>query len=251
MAAANRLPSVEDLREAVRRNVFVLFYQRVVSLATGETTGAEASLHWPQRRPALRFLAGARPLTEDSDLILRLGARALALAAQAAASWAIPLPVTVDVSPHQLAGGALIRQVAVALEEAGLPPERLALTVTQSVPLAAVDDVVLTLAALRDQGISIALGDFGVGGTTLTTLKNLPISALKLHRSLLTGVPQKPVDAGMLRAAVAAGRALGVSVIADGVETETQRDFLAKSGVDQGQGFLFGRAAPADEVAAA
>jgi EAL domain-containing protein (putative c-di-GMP-specific phosphodiesterase class I) len=241
MRSENRPRRAEDRRDV--GGGIVLRYRRVVALATGETAGAVAVPRPQHRREAGRAETCGVPPAEDVGAIL-------SRAAADAARWPDALSVSVTVPPAQLAGGALIGGVAAALDRTGIGPERVELALMQSPALADDEDTLLALAALRDLGIGIALCDFGAGCADLATLKRLPLSALRLHRSLMTGVPEAPVDTGVLRAAVAAGRALGTRMVADGVETTAQRDFLAAIRVDRGQGFLFGPTIPAGALIA-
>ena len=146
-----------------------------------------------------------------------------------------------NVSARQLQDGVLLAQVAQALHHSGLSPDRLELELTESLLVDAGEETFFTLSALRDLGVGLALDDFGTGFASLAMLKRLPLTVMKLDRSLVREVPHDREDTAIVRAVADTGRALGLTVVAEGIETEAQRDFLAGIGCDQGQGFLFSR----------
>jgi EAL domain-containing protein (putative c-di-GMP-specific phosphodiesterase class I) len=232
-----------DLRQALGRGDLTVHYQPRVTLPDGRRSGAEALLRWQHPRlgniPPGTFI----PLAESSELIVDLGAWVLAEAARQAASWQGPRPgmVSVNVSARQLRGGALLGQVAAALEESGLPPERLELELTESMLVDGSADTLLTLAAIRDLGVGLALDDFGTGYASLSVLKRLPLTSLKLDRAFIRDLPGDAEDAAIVRGVRGIAGALGLDVVAEGVETEDQRAFLSGIGCEEAQGYLFGR----------
>ncbi len=149
-----------------------------------------------------------------------------------------------NVSARQLHDGALLDQVAAALEESGLMPECLELELTESLLIEVETETLLVLSAIRDLGVGLALDDFGTGYASLAVLKRLPLTAMKLDRSLVRDLPGDREDAAIVRAVVETGHALGLHVVAEGIETEAQRVFLASIGCDEGQGYLFGQPVP-------
>jgi EAL domain-containing protein (putative c-di-GMP-specific phosphodiesterase class I) len=230
----------------------VPYYQPRVTLATGTVTGAEALLRWPHRRRGMVAPNVFIPVAEQSDLIVALGGQVLDTACRDAMRWRAgsgrrPVVVSVNVSARQLAGSALLGQVAHALEASGLPPERLELELTESALAGSDEDTLLLLSAIRDLGVGLALDDFGTGYASLSMLKRFPLTVLKLDRSLVRDLPQDRDDAAICRAAVETGHALGLTLVAEGVETEVQRAFLSALGCDEGQGWLFCPAVPLDQ----
>ncbi|MBN9562538.1 MAG: EAL domain-containing protein [Alphaproteobacteria bacterium] len=246
MAERRRL--LHDLREAIARETFVLHYQPRLSLAAGTVDGAEALLRLPDRRRGFISPGAFIPLAERTGLINAIGAWVLRTACREAATWPGPATVSVNVSPRQLHDGALLGQVTRALGESGLAADRLELELTESMLIDFGEDLLFVLSALRDQGIGLALDDFGVGFASLATLRKLPLTVMKLDRSLVRGLPSDREDAAIVRAVVATGHALGLTVVGEGIETVGQRDFLAAIGTDQGQGYLFSRPVPAAEL---
>ena len=236
----------QDLAQALQRGQLTLYFQPRVSLASRRILGAEALARWPHRQrgmvPPLVFIA----LAEQTGLINQLGGWALSTACSEATRWPGSTAVSVNVSAHQLMDGLLLRQVRSALEESGLPPERLEVELTESTVVDASIETLLTLSALRDLGVSLALDDFGTGYASLAALKRLPLTAMKLDRSLTRGVPRNREDSEIVRAVVATARALGLAIIVEGIESEPQCRFFAAAGCDEGQAYFFGRPAPAE-----
>ena len=221
-----------DLRRAIERDAVSLQYQPRVALGSGEVRGAEALLRWSDRRRGLVSPAQFIPVAERSVLIVDLG------------GWA-QLLVSVYVSALLLTYGALLEQVAAALDESGLVPERLEIELTESLLIEVETETFLVLSAIRDLGVGLSLDDFGTGYASLAALKRLPLTAMKLDRSLIRALPGDREDAAIVRAVVETGHALGLLVVAEGIETEAQRAFLSGIGCDEGQGYLFGHPAPA------
>jgi EAL domain-containing protein (putative c-di-GMP-specific phosphodiesterase class I) len=207
---------------------FALLYQPRVDLVAGTAPSCEALLRWP-RHPTAEL---------GASIPNELGAWLLGQACVAARGWS-GRGVSVKVSREQLATFALGDQVAAALAASGLAPERLELGFSESTLIDCGLETVLRLSALRDLGVGLALDDFGAGWTSIALLRRLPLSAIKLDRSLIHALSTRE-GFGILRAVVDAGRALGLTVVADGIETELQRACLASFGCDQGQGDLFG-----------
>ena len=239
----------QDLRQAVAQDAFVLHYQPRICCRDGHIVGAEALIRWTHRRRGLVSPAYFIPLAEQNGLIVKIGAFALRTACVEAAIWGdVNSMISVNVSPRQLSDRALLTQVAAALEESQLPPERLELELTESMLLHVDADALFSLSALRDLGVGLALDDFGTGYASLGMLRRLPLTAMKLDRSLVRDLPDRPEDVAIARAAVQTGHAMGLRVVAEGVETEAQRDFLAAIGCDEGQGYLFARPMPGEQI---
>jgi len=248
--AAERRKLEQDLRAAIRQQNFLLEYQPRLLLENGRIVGAEALIRWPHRRRGLVPPNAFVPLAEESGLITPIGAWVLENAAAEALGWPKHMTLSVNVSARQLHDGALLRQVAEALERSGLSPDRLELELTESLLVDAGEETLFTLSALRDIGVGIALDDFGTGFASLAMLKRLPLTVMKLDRSLVRGVPHDREDMAIVRAVCATGRALGLTVVAEGIETEVQRNFLADIGCNEGQGYLFSRPIPPAQLRA-
>ncbi len=245
----------QELRGALEAGTLALHYQPRVTLEDGRACGAEALLRWhhPKRGniPPGLFI----PIAETSELITDIGGWVLRQATREAAGWAqnpalkqVPAVVSVNVSARQLRGGVLLRQVAQALEESGLPPERLELELTESMLVDGSADTLLTLAAIRDLGVGLALDDFGTGYASLSVLKRLPLNTIKLDRAFVRDLPHDAEDTAIVRAVQGIASALKLEVVAEGVETEDQRAFLSNIGCEEAQGYLFGRPAAAEHL---
>ncbi|MBV9783108.1 MAG: EAL domain-containing protein [Acidisphaera sp.] len=238
----------QDLAYALEQGQLTLHYQPRVRLTTRLPIGAEALARWPHRRrgmvPPVVFI----PMAERMGLITQLGGWALSTACIEATRWPAPAVVSVNVSALQLAEGCLLRQVRAALDESGLAPERLEIELTESMLVDAGIETLLTLSAVRDLGVGIALDDFGTGYASLAALKRLPLTQLKLDRSLIRGVPRHREDSAIAGALVATGHALDLSIVAEGVECEAQCRFLCEIGCEQGQSFFLGHPVPAERL---
>jgi len=250
--AAARRKLESDLRQAVGQRELTPYYQPRISLATGTITSAEALLRWPHRRRGMVPPNIFIPVAEQSDLIIALGGYVLETACRDAMHWPAapdgqPISVSVNVSARQFERAALLGQVARALDLSGLPPERLELELTESLLVDSSVETLLVLSAIRDLGVGLALDDFGTGYASLSMLKRLPLTVMKLDRSLVRDLPHDHEDAAICRAVVQTGHALGLMIVAEGVETEAQRSFLSGEGCDEGQGWLFCPAVPQDQ----
>jgi EAL domain-containing protein (putative c-di-GMP-specific phosphodiesterase class I) len=231
-----------DLRRALERSEFRLYYQPKVQLASGRLIGLEALLRW--NHPAQGLLRPTQfvPLLEDSGLIVQVGEWILRAACRQLADWraaGVPVvPVAVNIAMKQFLHHDLAAVIDEALREAAIPPGWLGIEVTEGDALQRPEEVVAVLRRLKDRGIDIAIEDFGTGYSSLAYLKRLPVDALKLDRSFVAGLPNDADDASISRAVIAMAHSLGLRVIAEGVQTPAQRDFLAKLGCDELQGYL-------------
>ena len=238
----------QDLRSALPSGELIVHYQPRVLLDSGVPVGAEALVRWLHRRRGLVSPGVFIPIAEHCGLITDIGGWVLRAACIEAASWPSDAMVSVNVSAVQLGNGALTQQAVQALGASGLPPTRLELELTESMLVDAGPETLLTLSALRDRGISIALDDFGTGYASISTLKRLPLTTLKLDRSLMQGLPHEREDVAIVRALVDMAHALDLTVVAEGVATRPQQQCLIGLGCDQGQAFLFGRPMPAEQM---
>ena len=219
-----------------------MHYQPQVSLLDGRITGAEALLRW--RDPEMGEISPARfiPVAEDSGFIVPIGDWVLSQAVRQAALWhskGLSLPIAVNVSALQFQQAHFIDRVANVLAVAGLPPQLLELELTESILVHDADEALHRLHALARLGVKMSIDDFGTGYSSLAYLKRFPIDKLKIDRSFVSGLPDDDSDAGIVRAILQMARALGIRVIAEGVETEAQRSFLHDAGCDEFQGYLF------------
>jgi EAL domain-containing protein (putative c-di-GMP-specific phosphodiesterase class I) len=252
--AAERLRLENALRGALGRDELELEYQPQVRLADRCMHGAEVLLRW--RHPELGEIPPARfvPIAEEAGLIIELGAWALEQACRQLARWdagSFLMPrLAVNLSVLQLERPRLVDEVAEVLRRTGVEPDRLELEVTESMLMRHADQVIANLAALRDMGVTIAVDDFGSGFSSLAYLKQLPIHRLKIDKSFVDHLTEDSNDDAIARSIIALGRGLGLDVIAEGVETEHQAEFLEREGCAEAQGFLFGRPMSAEQLMA-
>lgn len=238
--AADRRRMERELTAATREGRLALHYQPRLMLEGGRAVGAEALVRWPHRKRGMISQGMFLPIAERSGQVLEIGAWSLATACRDAAAWPGTCVVAVNIAACHLAAPSLLGHVAAALEASGLPPERLELGIGEAVLQTVDSDMFFALAAVRDLGVGVAVDDFGAGVGSLTMLKRLPLTTLRLDRALIRDLPGSREAVAMVHAAIATGHALGLGVGAVGVETEPQRGALADCGCDEGQGPLFG-----------
>ncbi len=236
-----------DLTAATAHEGFVLHYQLRVALRSGVVTGAEALIRWPHRKHGLMAAGSFIPVAEEAGLITDIGAWVLRTACAAAIGWGRGVRIAVNVSASQLHDQQLLRQIGVALEDSGLDPERLEIELSETTLMDDNLDTLLVLSAIRDLGVGITLDNFGANFASLSMLKRLPLEQIKLDRALVRSLPDDAEDVAIVQAIVDAGHALGLGVIAEGVETEAQRSLLLAMGCDQGQGYLFSQPLPEEK----
>ncbi len=247
----NRTAMEADLRLAVLEGQFVLHYQVQVA-SDGQPTGAEALVRWRHPQRALVSPAEFIPLAEETGLILPLGQWVLDAACAQLAAWATRadtahLTVSVNVSIRQFLQRDFVDQVLAVIHRTGANPQRLKLELTESVLASNVEDIIAKMTALKAKGIGFSLDDFGTGYSSLSYLKRLPLDQLKIDQEFVRDILIDPNDAAIANMVVALAGSLGLSVIAEGVETEAQRDVLARQGCHAYQGYLFGRPVPVAE----
>jgi diguanylate cyclase (GGDEF)-like protein len=237
-----------DLRRALERGELVLAYQPLVSLADGGVVGAEALVRWQHPTRGLLSPAAFLPVAEESGLILPLGRWVLREACRQVGQWTSGhggrrLPISVNLSAHQLHHPGLVDEVVGALADTGLDPGALVLEVTESAVLRDHEVVAARLGALRARGVRIALDDFGTGYSSLSHLLYLPVDQLKIDRSFVRA------DDAIVAAILQLGQRLGLEVVAEGVETQAQAERLLALGCQLVQGYHFGRPQPAADFA--
>ena len=239
-----------ELEAAIAADTFELQFQPSLSLRHGGVSTVEAQLRWPQGKGGLLPAAMFLPLAEQTGQIVRIGGWALRHACLAGmeAKWPASWSVSVAVSRRQIEEGALLAQVAEALERSRLAPERLEIALAEPDATEISLESLLTLSALRDLGLGLALDAFGTGVASFACLRRLPLTQLRLDRSLIRDLPANSEDRAIVRAIVQTGHALGLRVGANGIETEPQRAFLAGCGCDDGQGPLFSQPLPAHQL---
>ncbi|MBL8315356.1 MAG: EAL domain-containing protein [Rubrivivax sp.] len=230
------------MRQALVSGRFRLHYQPQVNLVDGRIVGAEALLRW--RDPELGEVPRSRfiPVAEDSGFIVAIGDWVLSQAVRQAALWmqrGHDVPVAINVSALQFQQAHFVDRVASVLAVSGLPAHLLELELTESILVHDAAEALHRLQALARLGLRLSIDDFGTGYSSLAYLKRFPIGKLKIDRSFVSGLPSDESDAGIVRAILQMARALGKKVIAEGVETEAQRQFLQLAGCDEFQGYLF------------
>ncbi len=237
-----------DLGLAITRGELFLDYQPLAR-AEGEIVGFEALARWrhPQRGlvPPAEFI----PVAEESGLIIEIGEWVLREATREAATWPVPLRIAVNVSAIQFRRGQLQQTVHALLLESGLAPERLELEITEGVLIENVSRAAAILRNLKALGIRIALDDFGTGYSSLAYLQSFPLDRIKIDRSFVAKLERNGGSAAIVRSVIGLARGLGLPVLAEGVETEPQRQILAREGCDEIQGYLIGRPAPIEAYA--
>ena len=226
-----------------------LAYQPIWSGDGRSLRGVEALMRWKHSVRGFVSPAEFIPLAEETGLIRELGAWALERACRDAIGWD-DIFVSVNLSPVQLRSPDIVREVEAILARTGLPPSRLVFEITEGVLIRQTDEALARITALRALGIRIALDDFGTGYSSLAYLKRFPIDKLKIDRSFVESLGETSEDAALLGSMIALGRALGMTVVAEGVETPAQHRVLTALGCGEVQGFLFSKPRPAGEIGA-
>ena len=252
--SARRLDLETHLRRALDRGEFTLHFQPQLSLRTGRVTGVEALLRWEHealgRVPPAEFI----PVLEDTGLIVPVGAWVMEEACRWLATWRAAgvdgFTVSVNLSAHQLHRPRIADEILEILERTGVDAgsECLELELTESLLMHEVEETIAKLHVLREAGVRIAVDDFGTGYSSLAYLKRFPIHVLKIDRSFVCDLPHDPDDRVIARSILSLGRNLGLEVVAEGVETREQLDFLRREGCDAMQGYLVSPPVPADTL---
>ncbi|MFZ2852983.1 MAG: EAL domain-containing protein [Rhodocyclaceae bacterium] len=239
------------LHLAIERQEFLLHFQPQVD-SRQRVIGAEVLLRWQHPERGIVPPGDFIPLAEETGLILPIGDWVLKEACRqlerwSHTAWASDLPLAVNVSARQFRQTDFVRQVRRVLEESGAKPGCLKLELTESLVLDDIGDTIGKMRAIRQLGVSFSMDDFGTGYSSLAYLTRLPLDQLKIDRSFVTNLPDDKSDAIIAQTVITMGRSLGLSVIAEGVETEAQRDFLERHDCHAYQGFLFSRPLPLDD----
>ena len=250
-AGGARLETNAQLHHALERGEMAVFYQPQVELATGKTIGAEALLRWHHPERGVVLPGEFVPMAEEIGLIVPLGKWVLRTACATARSWQDaglpPLRLSVNLSIRQLQQPRLRSLVEAVLQETGFPPRCLELEITETVAMQNVDLTAPVLRHFVGMGIGISIDDFGIGYSSLSHLRLLPIHRLKIDRSFIAGIGHVPRDTAIVGAIVQMAHTLGIAVLAEGVESQEQIEILRGLHCDEGQGRAFGGAVPAEE----
>jgi diguanylate cyclase (GGDEF)-like protein/PAS domain S-box-containing protein len=243
-----------DMRHGLLESQFVLHYQAQV-LSDGSITGAEVLLRWQHPRRGLVSPMEFIPLAEDTGLITVLGEYVLEAACRQLAAWATQpalqqLGLSVNVSAYQFRHPDFVEAALDIIDRSGADPHKLKLELTESLLVANVEEIIAEMSILKARGVGFSLDDFGTGYSSLSYLKRLPLDELKIDQSFIRDVLTDPNDAVIARTIVALGQSLGLAVIAEGVETEAQREFLANNNCHAYQGYLFSKPLPLEEFEA-
>jgi diguanylate cyclase (GGDEF)-like protein len=248
--AVKRLALETDLRRAVTNEEFVTYYQPLIDFSSGKVVGSEALVRW--QHPRLGLLAPAEfiDIAEDTGLILGIADQVLFAAAKQTRRWQDQgfgaLRCAVNISARQFQDKNFVDRVVGVLAAAHLDPQSLELEITETSIMENAEVAMSVLSEIRKMGVRIAIDDFGTGYSSLSYLKRLPIDTVKLDRSFVAGATTDPKDAALVMAIITLAHNLNLKVIAEGIETIGQRDFLRLQKCDEGQGYLFGRPMPAD-----
>ncbi|MET1755477.1 EAL domain-containing protein [Novosphingobium sp. RD2P27] len=248
-AAAQEKTRLEiDFRQALQRGELQIHYQPLVNLESGAVECYEALLRWYHPLRGAISPDVFIPLAEEIGLIEAVGRFVIQAACREAMNWPEHIKLSVNVSPLQFRNGNLISTVIGALSAANLPAERLELEITEAVLMEKGPRPGAIIRNLRAFGIGISLDDFGTGYSSLSYLLNYPFTKIKIDKSFILNLTRENNSCAVIRAVIGLGRSLGVTITAEGIEDETVRNYLRDEGCTQGQGFLFGRAAPGSEL---
>ncbi len=245
---ASRHVLERDMREALAGEQFNLLYQPVVQLSTGQTEGFEALMRWthPERGPVppSTFI----PIAEDAGLITEIGRWVLQQACAEAARWPADIKIAVNLSAAQFTRSDIVEDIRTALSRAGLRPERLVVEITESLLLTENITTINKLHRLKALGINIAMDDFGTGYSSLSYLRKYPFDCIKIDRCFVNAMSDGEQSVAIIKTIVQLADALGMTTVAEGVETQEELDALRAAGCPKGQGYLFAKPVPAGDV---
>ncbi|CAM2066224.1 EAL domain-containing protein [Sulfidibacter corallicola] len=249
--SVKRLALETAMRKSLVERQFILYFQPQVSIATGRIVGAEALIRW--YHPELGLISPGQfiPLAEETGLIVPMGKWILEEVIRQVLIWKKaglpPLVVAVNLSARQFSQRDLVPSIRAQLAEVDLSPFRLELEITESIAMGNVESTIDTLSELREMGLLVAIDDFGTGYSSLSYLKRFQLDKLKIDKSFVDDLPGNQEDTAIAIAVINIGHALGLTVIAEGVENEEQLSFLRRNGCDEFQGYYFSRPLPAEE----
>jgi diguanylate cyclase len=238
---------------ALGRNEFVLHYQPKIDLQTGQVTGMEALIRWQHPERGLLLPAIFVPIAEECGLILRIGQWVLLEACRQARKWVDSglgvVPISVNVSAVEFQSKDFISGVRAALIATGMSPQNLELELTETVLMQDAESAVTTLLDLKAMGVRVAIDDFGTGYSSFTYLRRFPVDTLKVGQSFVQDITADPQGSTLVGAMISIGKSLKQRVVAVGVETASQLDFLQRHGCGEGQGSYFSDAVVAEKAA--
>ena len=246
-----RVQLESDLHSAIALNQFQLYYQPKVNTNTGAVRSAEALIRWVHPKRGLISPDGFIPLAEECGLIGAIGEWVVREACRQARAWQdaglAPLRISVNLSPSQFRGSGLTDTIRRALDDAGLQPQYLEVELTESAVMSDPEESIAILEQLSAMGVLVSVDDFGTGYSSMSYLRRFPIDKLKIDRVFINEIASRPEDASIVRAIVSLAHSLRLKVVAEGVETPAQLDFLKAVGCDEYQGYHFSRPLPAGE----
>lgn len=252
-AAYERLMLETNLRRALEREEFRLYYQPQIDVQSGSVTGVEALIRWQSPELGLVSPGEFIPLLEETGLIVPVGEWVIATACRQMKEWldaGYPaMTMAVNLSARQFHQADLVERIAQILQELSLPPELLELELTESMVMESVDSAVEILHKLKRMGVKVAIDDFGTGVSSLGYLKHFPIDTLKISHDFVLNLPRDSVDASIASAVINLARNMQLSSVAEGVENSEQMDFLSAQDCERLQGYLFSRPVPAENIA--
>jgi diguanylate cyclase (GGDEF)-like protein/PAS domain S-box-containing protein len=237
-----------ELRDAIQHDVLKPHYQPLVDLSSGRITGFEALVRWPHPDRGMVSPGEFIPVAEETGLINALGVMMLRRSCTDAAQWPDDVRVAVNLSPAQFRTSNLLSIVMDTLKQSGLSPRRLELEITETLLLEKSSQVLASLHALRALGVRISMDDFGTGYSSLSYLRSFPFDKIKVDQSFVRGLDSNRDAQAIIRSIASLGKGLGVTITAEGVETEAELSCLRAEGCHEGQGFLFSRARPNVEI---
>jgi diguanylate cyclase (GGDEF)-like protein len=247
----NRVQLESDLHQAIALKQFELYYQPKVHTNSGVVRSAEALIRWLHPQRGVIAPDAFIPLAEDCGLIGAIGDWVVKEACRQARAWRdaglAPMRVSVNLSPSQFRGSGLIHSIRRALDDAGLEPQYLEVELTESAVMSDPEESIAILEQLSAMGVLVSVDDFGTGYSSMSYLRRLPIDKLKIDRVFINEIVSRPEDASIVRAIVSLAHSLRLKVVAEGVETLAQLDFLKAVGCDEYQGYHFSRAVPSGE----
>ncbi|KYJ87292.1 hypothetical protein AS592_02835 [Sulfurovum riftiae] len=250
--AFERVVMESSLRQAIKNEEFVLYYQPQVNAKSSKMTGMEALIRWEHPRLGLMLPDKFIPLAEETGLIIGIDRWVMRTAMTQIKAWYSaglnPGVLALNLSMRQLMDESFMEILHECLETIGFEPEWLELEVTESQMMKKPDDAIVRLEQIKAMGINIAIDDFGTGYSSLSYLKRLPVSKLKIDQAFIHGIPEDKGSAAIVKATIALARSLGLKLIAEGVENEVQKTFLVEHGCIIMQGYYYGRPMPAEQI---